>query len=197
MITEGEKKAAKADQEGFPCIGFVGVYGWQKKRARGQEGKAQGERDLIDDLAAIPWQGRPVFLCFDSDAATNPNVRRAEWHLAEALVRHGAVVKIVRLPHGEPGPDGTPIKVGLDDFLVAHGPDAFRELLAAAAEPTPPEKGLTPIEAADDPHRLARLFIGERCEHAEGLTLRFWREEWHAGTDRPIASSRKGTAGRS
>ena len=42
-----------------------------------------------------------------------------------------------------------------------------------------PEKGLTPNEAADDPHRLARLYIGERCRHDDGLTLRFWREEWH------------------
>ena len=80
---------------------------------------------------------------------------------------------------GEPGPDGTPAKVGLDDFLVAHGPDAFRELLAAAVDPTPPEKGLTPNEAADDPHRLARLYIGERCQHADGLTLRYYREEWN------------------
>jgi hypothetical protein len=29
LIVEGEKKAAKGDQEGFHCIGLVGVYGWQ------------------------------------------------------------------------------------------------------------------------------------------------------------------------
>jgi putative DNA primase/helicase len=179
VLTEGEKKAAKADQEGFACIGLVGVYGWQKKRTKDKDDKPQGERELIDDLAAIPWQGRPVFLCFDSDAATNPNVRRAECHLAEALARKGAIVKVVRLPQGDPRPDGTAGKVGLDDFLMARGPDAFRELLAAAVAPTPPEKGLTPNESADDPHRLARLFIGERCQHADGLTLRFWREEWN------------------
>jgi putative DNA primase/helicase len=179
VVVEGEKKAAKADQEGFACIGLVGVYGWQKKRAKDQDGKAQGERQLIDPLASIPWQGRPVFLGFDSDASTNPNVRRAEWEFAEVMARHGAAVKVVRLPPGAPGPDGTPAKVGLDDFLVAHGPDAFWELLAAAVDPTPPEKGLTPNEAADDPHRLARLFIAERCQHGDGLTLRFWREEWH------------------
>ena len=34
LITEGEKKSAKADQEGFACIGLVGVYGWQKKRSK-------------------------------------------------------------------------------------------------------------------------------------------------------------------
>jgi P4 family phage/plasmid primase-like protien len=178
IVTEGEKKAAKADQDGFPCIGLVGVYGWQKKRARDRDGNPTGERQLIDTLACVSWQGRRVYVCFDSDAETNPNVRRAEWHLAEVLASKGTVVKIVRLPGGDPGPDGTPVKVGLDDYLVAHGPDAFRQLLAAAVDSAPPV-GVAPIEAADDPHRLARLFLRERCEHAEGLTLRYWREQWH------------------
>ena len=31
LITEGEKKTLKAVQEGFPCIGLVGVWGWVKK----------------------------------------------------------------------------------------------------------------------------------------------------------------------
>ena len=175
LITEGEKKAAKADQEGFPCIGLVGVYGWQRKMQRDAEGKPVGERELIDDLASIAWQGRLVYLIFDSDAATNPNVRWAEWHLAEALARRGAVVRVVQLPAS--GPDGKPGKVGLDDFLVACGPDAFREMLAAAVNPTAPEKGLQPNEAPDDPHRLARLYIRERCQHPDGLKLRCWREE--------------------
>ena len=123
-------------------------------------------------MAAIPWQGRPVFVCFDSDAATNPNVARAEYALAECLTAKGADVRIVRLPTAGDAKSG--LKAGLDDFLVAHGPDAFRELLAAA---TPPAKPLTPNEAPDDPHKLARLYIGERCQHADGLTQRFWREE--------------------
>jgi hypothetical protein len=46
-------------------------------------------------------------------------------------------------------------------------------------DPTPPEQALAPIEAADDPHRLARLYLAERCQHHDGLTLRFWREQWH------------------
>src|SRR5262249_34362777 len=78
VITEGEKKAAKADQEGFPCIGLAGVYGWQRKR----DAKAEGERNLIEGLASIPWQGRTIYICFDSDAADNPQVRWAEWYLA-------------------------------------------------------------------------------------------------------------------
>jgi putative DNA primase/helicase len=180
LITEGEKKSAKGDQDGFPCVGLVGVYGWHKKRPKDNDGKPQGERELIDDLAAIAWQGRLVYLCFDSDTITNPQVRLAEWHLAQTLRRHGAIVRIARLPVGEPQPDGTPAKIGLDDFLVTRGPSALRTLLSAAVEPTPPEEVLQPNEAADDPHRLARLFMNTRCQHAEeGLTLRFHREEWH------------------
>jgi hypothetical protein len=75
---------------------------------------------------------------FDADAAANPNVGSAEWHVAETLTGKGAVVKVVRLAAGEPGPDGTAAKVGLDDYLVAHGPDAFRKLLNAAVDPAPP-----------------------------------------------------------
>jgi len=36
----------------------------------------------------------------------------------------------------------------------------------------------SPNEADDDPHRLARIYL-KRVDHPDGLTLRFWREEWH------------------
>ena len=58
---------------------------------------------------------------FDSDLAEKPEVGWAEWHLAETLRAAGAEVRAVRLP---PGPGG--VKVGVDDFLLAHGPDALR-----------------------------------------------------------------------
>src|SRR5207245_2390630 len=61
LVTEGEKKSAKADQEGFPCIGLVGVYGWQKKRPPGENGQANGERELIDGIMQVNWQGRTVY----------------------------------------------------------------------------------------------------------------------------------------
>jgi putative DNA primase/helicase len=179
LITEGEKKAAKADQHGFRCIGLVGVYGWQRRRLRDTTGKPQGERQLIDCLVSVPWKGRLVFICFDSDATTNPDVRRAQWHLAETLSRLGARVRIVHVPPGEQRADSSkPMKVGLDDFLIAHGPDSLQRLLAEATLPEPP-RGLEPIEAADDPHRLAGLFLKQKCHHADAITLRFWREEWH------------------
>jgi hypothetical protein len=142
VITEGEKKAAKADQDGFPCLGLSGVYAWQRGRKRSAGGKGVGRRELIPDLSAVRWAGRTVPIIFDSDSADNEQVRWAEWHLSEALRREGAIVKVVRLPPGPPGPGGKPSKLGLDDFLVAHGADGparLRELLDAAGPPEKPE----------------------------------------------------------
>jgi putative DNA primase/helicase len=177
VITEGEKKAAKADQEGILCIGLIGVYGWQKKRDKEANGKPIGERELIDDLAGIAWKGRTVYIVFDSDAATNPRVRMAEWHLALALVAHGAVVKVIRMPPGEPGQDRKPAKVGLDDFLVAHGPQAFSAI--APTDPVPPERGIEVKEEPDDPHRLVRLVIRKRFTHQDRRTLHTHNSERH------------------
>jgi putative DNA primase/helicase len=89
VIAEGEKKALKADQEGFPTIALSGVDCGMK------DGK------LIADFDAIPWRGRTVFICFDSDVATNVNVQWAEWRLAQALKKLGADVRAVRLPEAE------------------------------------------------------------------------------------------------
>ena len=129
IITEGEKKAAKADQEGFPTIGLVGVYRWQKKR----ENK-DGPRELIPDLDGIAWEGRVVYIIYDSDAAKKKTVTLAEWHLAEVLKAKGAAVNVVRL-HDKA--DGS--KVGLDDFLVMRGAAGLHDLLLTAEEPQKPK----------------------------------------------------------
>ena len=68
-----------------------------------------------------------VYIVFDSDAAHNTNVKINESMLAEALKNRGAEVKVVRLPAG---PDDA--KVGLDDYLVAHGADEAFDLVAYA-----------------------------------------------------------------
>jgi hypothetical protein len=129
VITEGEKKACKADQEGFPCIGLTGVWNWTVKKK-----DEDAERELIPDLATVAWKDRAVYVCFDSDITEKKSVAIAEWHLCQVLAAKGATVKVVRLPGG---PDGA--KCGLDDFLVGHNADDFRALLAAAQAPTKPE----------------------------------------------------------
>lgn len=45
--------------------------------------------------------------------------------------------------------------------------------------PVPPARECRP-EVEDNPHRLARLILAQRYRHADGLAIRFWREEFHA-----------------
>lgn len=172
LLTEGEKKALAADQAGIPCIGLVGVYGWQKKRPKGADGKPKGDRELIADLDAVAWQGRTVVIVYDSDAASNPKVLWAEWHLAQALDGRGATVKVVRLPAGPPGEDGAAAKVGLDDSLVANGADALRRLIADAEPAAPPEDGRRKVILGVEEHLSIRDAVRALAENDPGLYQR-------------------------
>jgi putative DNA primase/helicase len=119
ILTEGEKKTLAACQHGFPTIGLSGVWCWSSSKK------------LLPELAAIDWTGRRVFIAFDSDRATNKNVRRAETDLAAELGERGALVRLVELP---PGPNGD--KTGLDDFFVRGGTNQeFQALLDRAIVP--------------------------------------------------------------
>jgi hypothetical protein len=137
LVTEGEKKAAKASQEGFACIGLSGVWNWTSGPA------ADGSRRVIADLEQVAWQARRVFIVYDSDAAHNPKVKQAEQELKRVLKERGANVHVVRLPGKKDGP-----KVGLDDFLKAQGRQALVELLkkmeARAEGPGPGKRNQFP-----------------------------------------------------
>ena len=98
VISEGEKKSLAVMQTGIPCIGLVGVWGWQEKRQRSDTGRAYGERKLIHDLRQIKWKGIQVVIIFDSDAVENPSVQLAESRLAEVLTKLGANVRVARIP---------------------------------------------------------------------------------------------------
>lgn len=116
IITEGEAKAIAGCAAGIPVLALGGVYNF-------------GGEAFLPELEAIVWRGRDVFIVFDSDAATNPNVLTAEARLVDELQRkRGARCYIVRLP---PSDDGG--KVGIDDFLKAHGAAEFLKLLQSAS----------------------------------------------------------------
>lgn len=118
LVTEGEKKALAISANGAPCVGIGGVFNW-----------LQGG-EFLAPLASIKWKSRQVFVVFDSDAATNPNVITAESRLAQELsLKLGAQVHIVRLP---PLDDGS--KCGADDYILAKGYDAFVDLLEATPQ---------------------------------------------------------------
>lgn len=117
-ITEGEFKSASACGAGLACIGLGGVDVWRSTK-RGIE--------LLPALQAMSWKNRSVIIVYDSDAASNPNVVRAQRQLAKELIALGALPAVASLPSTKDGH-----KQGLDDFLVAHGSDALLKLLADA-----------------------------------------------------------------
>jgi putative DNA primase/helicase len=169
ILTEGEKKALAADQAGFPCVALAGVFSWQQRRPKDVKGNGRGPRRLLPDLEEfVAWKGRQVFVAFDSDREDNPNVMQAERYLARELAEPGAVVKIVKIP-GEGGE-----KVGLDDYLIRHGADGLRALLAAAEDPgLIYANELEPPAAVTNSLRQAERFLEKNCRHADGSTLRY------------------------
>lgn len=118
LITEGEFKAAAASVRGIPTLGLGGVDMWRSTR-RGLP--------VLPALEKFEWQGRSAVIVYDSDAAVNPNVVRAQRQLAGVLAERGALVKIASLPAADDG-----AKQGLDDYLVAQGVEALKEVIKEA-----------------------------------------------------------------
>ncbi len=94
-ITEGEKKALKAIQEGLPCVAVSGLWNW-----------SNGNKELIQDFAQIALVGRTVYLIPDSDwlepnrEGKPKNLEQAVYALAYLLIDRGAKVNWVELPQG-------------------------------------------------------------------------------------------------
>ena len=110
MITEGEKKALKACQEGLACLGIGGLWSWI----------CDGEP--IPDLDEIAWIERPVTIVPDSDVWTRPDLIQPVYALGKELESRGAKVLVCIIPQGGEK------KLGLDDFLVVQGRTGFDAL---------------------------------------------------------------------
>lgn len=107
-ITEGEKKTLKLLVEERFAIGFSGVWNFKA----GKDSSLDNEKDLWDDLLRFDWQGRTVFIGFDADLWTNPQVRMALWELAFKLYSKGSIIKFPIWDKSE--------GKGIDDFLAHH-----------------------------------------------------------------------------
>lgn len=129
IITEGELKAAKACKEGFPAIGLGGV--------NSSKSRSLGHNFLLPELKAVNWVGRYVYIIFDSDLATNPNVVMALNDLAVVLADEGALPMFLCLPTIE-GVE----KTGLDDFLVNRPAEQLADLLKTQSCPITSAKDL-------------------------------------------------------
>jgi len=138
IITEGEKKgdslcsAILRERKDLAVVDLPGVWGFVSK-------DAFGNVTFSNDLRMIPLKDRHVYICYDSDVMTKPQVRSALHSLTDLLSRKGAKVWWIQLP-SKPGE-----KVGVDDFLVqghtlddllqlAQGPELERKLAPPTVE---------------------------------------------------------------
>ena len=114
-ITEGEKKALKASQEGLACIAVGGLWNWKDK-----------DGGLISGFDKITLAGRDIGIIPDNDYLKpnvhgyKKNLEQAVQELAYVLIDKGAKVFVVVLPDG-------PAK-GIDDYLIIHSVAEFHAL---------------------------------------------------------------------
>jgi hypothetical protein len=117
IITEGELKSACGCKHGLPTIGLGGVSSWQS---------AALQWDILPELKEFVWARRDVVVCFDSDYRENKLVCSEMFKLCEKLRSMGAMPAIANLP--QEGDN----KVGMDDYIVKYGIDAFKDIINEA-----------------------------------------------------------------
>ena len=102
-ITEGAKKALKLVQHGESCIAISGVWGFRA-------GKDDETGSLLcNELESFAWKGRTVYLAFDTDLWTNPQVRKALYELQLHLTAREALVYACSWKGAK----------GIDDYLAS------------------------------------------------------------------------------
>jgi hypothetical protein len=105
FITEGVRKADAITSLGYTTIGLDGVYGW--RGTNDSEGKT-----ALPDFEQVAWNGRDVYMIFDSDVRTNTNVHAALRRLHDYLTKRGAQVSVILPPAMSDA-----AKRGIDDYL--------------------------------------------------------------------------------
>jgi hypothetical protein len=138
FITEGARKADAAVTQGLCAVDLLGVWNWRGTNEHG--GKV-----ALPEFEGIAWNGRAVYLVFDSDVMTKSEVYAALVRLKKHLESRRADVKVIYLPSGSGG-----TKVGLDDFLAAGGTvDTLLTHAESVLRAPPPRPGQ---EARDTPY---------------------------------------------
>jgi hypothetical protein len=126
VITEGELKALCATILGLPTIGLSGIYNWrgikqkvdineQQRLFGGDNVKPTDADALIEDILNVNWNGKSIFMIYDSDISNKHKGWPAFGNLAEQLYNLGVKdVRIFTLPKFTNAGNA---KVGLDDFF--------------------------------------------------------------------------------
>ena len=88
IITEGAKKADAAASRGLCCIDVVGTWSWRGTNEL-------GGKTALPDWEAIALNDREVYLAYDSDVMTKPEVHQALVRLKGFLESRGAKVRMI------------------------------------------------------------------------------------------------------
>lgn len=122
-IVEGEKKAGAMLSLGIPAIAIPGIR--NAVRTRDKDGNRLLEPYLIPELKHFATESREITVCFDYEPRQQQ--RRELDHEIEKIKglfsRDKCKVRVLELP----GP-----QKGVDDFIVAHGGEAFTALYDGA-----------------------------------------------------------------
>ena len=182
-LTEGELKSLSGFLQGLSIVALGGVWSW---RTSGEETAllANGEKlkdgeALLPELAQVDWSGKKINLLYDSDIVPGHKAYDAFPRLAEQLYRLGAEeVRILSLPSVAQGQ-----KTGLDDFILARGPEqALQDLQAMKSrrEPYLPWRDggmvyaerLIKSEDLEDKKRAAIAVLGAKGKFIAGAWLK-------------------------
>jgi hypothetical protein len=173
LITEGELKALalfRLAREGgthprFLVMGLSGVYGFRGKigATNDANGVRQTVKGVIVDFGRLLLASRLVYIVYDADLHTKPEVRRARTMLTRDLLdRNVAAVRWVDIPQ-DAGCKG------IDDLLAAWGPERVLELFEQAPNATSSRSSQPTYFARDS--RLYYKTVGrDRLERDVQLT---------------------------
>jgi putative DNA primase/helicase len=114
-LEEGTKKAGLLMTLGFVALALCGVTMGLKK----------GGKELVNNLAVLAVQGRPITIVFDSDLAVKPSIQLALKALATVLKQKGCIVSVAIIPLELESK-------GIDDVWAKHGEEMVKKIMADA-----------------------------------------------------------------
>jgi len=114
-LDEGVKKAGMLMTLGFVALALCGVWMGLKK----------GGKELVNNLALLAVQGRPITIVFDADLAFKSGVQQALKALATVLKKKGCIVSVAIIPLELESK-------GIDDVRVNHGEEMVKKIMADA-----------------------------------------------------------------
>lgn len=136
-LTEGEKKAAKANKSGFPVIGLTGIWNWLDSAANRKTEKGNNY-EIHPDLTRYLSVPRQVFLIYDSDATENSRKTRNfdanALRFSYELEKFDCPLFRVDLPKDDKG-----TKIGLDDYFLEHSAEDLKKYIREKAMAVPVE----------------------------------------------------------